>query len=152
MPVLKTASPKVSPSAPYDVPRKARPSSRTSSAGRSLIVAVLSMTDPLYDDPGAEDQEHRDRHHAGDRTAPDRGSVREPHVPRPARHPRDGRLRRAHQAGFPSRTVGRPRRNVATTRAGSSRASYGVLRLRLPGRPPRPAPPGGPRARPGVGG
>src|SRR3954451_10178122 len=121
MPVLTTASPKVSPSAPYDVPRKARPSSRTSSAGRSLIVAVLSMTDPLYDDPGAEDQEHRDRHDAGDRTAPGRGTL-------------------CHQAGFPSRTVGRPRRNVATTRAGSSRASYGVLRLRLPpplpGRPP----------------
>src|SRR3954451_9206367 len=75
MPVLKTASPKVSPSAPYDVPRKARPSSRMSSAGRSLIVAVLSMTDPLYDDPGAEDQEHRDRHDAGDRTAPGRRSV-----------------------------------------------------------------------------
>src|SRR3954447_23098020 len=135
MPVLKTASPKVSPSAPYDVPRKARPSSRTSSAGRSLIVAVLSMTDPLYDDPGAEDQEHRDRHQAGDRAAPGRATVRQ-----------------IRQAGFPSRTVGRPRRNVATTRAGSSRASYGVLRLRLPGRPPRPAPPGGPRARPGVGG
>src|SRR4051812_33105294 len=105
MPVLKTASPKVSPSAPYDVPRKARPSSRTSSAGRSLIVAVLSMTEPLYDDPGAEDQKRRDRHHAGDRTGPCRSFV---------------------HAGFPSRTVGRPRRNVATTRAGSSRASYGV--------------------------
>src|SRR3954471_11774149 len=114
MPVLKTASPNVSPSAPYDVPRKARPSSSTSSAGRSLIVAVLSVAHPLDDDPGAEDEEHRDRHHAGDRAAPGRGTVRQ-----------------IHQAGFPSRTVGRPRRNVATTRAGSSRASYGVLRLRL---------------------
>src|SRR3954469_16504055 len=135
MPVLKTASPKVSPSAPYDVPRKARPSSRTSSAGRSLIVAVLSMTDPLYDDPGAEDQEHRDRHHAGDRAAPGRGTVRQ-----------------IHQPGFPSRTVGRPRRNVATTRAGSSRASYGVLRLRLRPFPPAPPPRGGPAAGQRVGG
>src|SRR3954468_13444629 len=78
MPVLKTASPKVSPSAPYDVPRNARPSSRTSSAGRSVIVAVLSMAHSLYDDPGAEHEEQGDRHHAGDRTAPGRRTVREP--------------------------------------------------------------------------
>src|SRR3954452_8197382 len=124
MPVLKTASPKVSPSAPYDVPRKARPSSRTSSAGRSLIVAVLSVAHSFDDDPCAEHQEHRDRHHAGDDPAPSRSLV---------------------HAGFPSSTVGRPRRKVATTRAGSSRTSKGVLRLRLALCPRGNVPPG-PRA------
>src|SRR3954471_15841161 len=114
MPVLNTASPKVSPSAPYDVPRKVRPSSRTSSAGRSLISAVLSVSHPLYDDPSAEEHEHDDGDDAGSGTGP-------------CRRP----LGQLHQAGFPSRTVGRPRRNVATTRAGSSRAAYGLLRLRL---------------------
>src|SRR5437763_14394840 len=115
MPVLNTASPKVSPSAPYDVPRKARPSSRTSSAGRSLIVGVLSVSHAVHDDPGAEDEEHGDRNDTGDRASPGRRAFGE----------------WPHQAGFPSRTVGRPRRNVATTLAGSSRAANGVLRLRL---------------------
>src|SRR3954467_9160714 len=122
MPVLKTASPKVSPSAPYDVPRKARPSSRTSSAGRSLIVAVLSVAHSLDDDPWAEHQEHRDRHRAGGHPGPRRSLV---------------------HAGFPSSTVGRPRRKVATTRAGSSRASKGVLRLRLAPFVPAAGPRGG---------
>src|ERR1700730_12502433 len=36
-----------------------------------------------------------------------------------------------HRTAFPSRTVGRPCRKVATTRAGSSIPAYGVLRLRL---------------------
>src|SRR5436305_14522291 len=102
MPVLNTASPKVSHSAPYDVPRKVRPSSRTSNAGRSVITAVLSVPHPLHDDPDAEDYEHDDRDQTGDRAAPCWRSVGQ------------------HYAGFPSRTVGRPRRNVATIRAGSS--------------------------------
>ena len=71
MPVLKTISPKVSPSAPNVIPRKAVPSSRTRTAG----------------------------------------------APGPAGPPDQGP---GHQASFPSRTVGVPRRNVATTRPGSS--------------------------------
>src|SRR4051812_43429013 len=70
MPVLNTASPKVSPSAPYDVPRNVRPSSRTSSAGRSVICAVLSVANTLYDDPCAEDDEDDDRDDSCDRAAP----------------------------------------------------------------------------------
>ena len=37
---------------------------------------------------------------------------------------------RRHQASFPSRTVGVPRRNVATTRPGSSIPANGLFRLR----------------------
>ncbi len=39
-----------------------------------------------------------------------------------------GGHRSGTQASLPSSTVGRPRRNVATTRPGSSRPAYGVLR------------------------
>ena len=41
------------------------------------------------------------------------------------------RRRAPHFTAFPSSTVGSPRRNVATTRPGSVRPAYGVLRLRL---------------------
>src|SRR5690606_8388040 len=37
----------------------------------------------------------------------------------------------AHLTAFPDSTVGSPRRKVATTRPGSVRPAYGVLRLRL---------------------
>src|SRR6478735_6028201 len=46
MPVEKTASPKVSPSAPNDSPRKVRPSSRTmiAGAGRAMPYLLLRLT------------------------------------------------------------------------------------------------------------
>ena len=44
--------------------------------------------------------------------------------------PQGGGQATAH-CSLPSSTVARPRRNVATTRPGSSMPAYGVLRLRL---------------------
>src|SRR3954466_1841596 len=109
MPVLNTASPKVSPNAPYDVPRNAPPSSSTNSAG-SVIVILPMGPHPLEDDPAAEQDEHSHRDQCDDGSAP-RLSAR-------------GQVG-GDQAGFPSRTVGRPRRNVATTRAGRVRPAKG---------------------------
>src|SRR3954454_3843495 len=101
MPVLNTASPNVSPTAPYAVPRNVRPSSSTSSAG-SLIVVLPVCPHALHDYPAAEQDEHGHRDQGDDGPAPGLSARCEI-----ARH--------AH-AGLPSRTVGRPRRNVATTR------------------------------------
>src|SRR3954447_15155139 len=120
MPVLNTASPNVSPTAPYAVPRNVRPSSSTSSAGSLIVVlpvcphALHSVfgTHALHDDPAAEQDEHGHRDQGDDGSAPGLSARCEI-----ARH--------AH-AGLPSRTVGRPRRNVATTRADSVRPANGV--------------------------
>src|SRR3954447_7338793 len=160
MPVLNTASPKVSPSAPYARPWNARPSSRTSRAGRSVIAATSSsVPHPLEDDPRTERHEGDEGDDAGQCAGPCRALahtsstqercrlrplIRPPprpppksgagfagsYVLHPAHHPNAVPASPAH-AGLPSTTVGWPRRNVATTRAGSSRPAYGVLRLRL---------------------
>src|SRR4051794_9139362 len=46
MPVAKTASPKVSPTAPKDSPRKVRPSSSSSTAGVVRLIDVLHSDSP----------------------------------------------------------------------------------------------------------
>src|SRR4051794_10794663 len=116
MAVLNTASPNVSPTAPYDVPRNVRPSSSTSSAG-SLIVVLPVCPHALHDNPAAEQDEHGHRDERDDGSAPGLSARRE--------------LSHSCHAGLPSSTVGRPRRKVATTRAGSVRPANGVFRPRL---------------------
>src|SRR3954452_21350774 len=81
MPVLKTASPKVSPTAPYPKPRKVRPSSSTSSAGRSLVMSTASpVPDPLGHDPDAEEKEHHHGDRAGRHPGPGRTVRRKSHT------------------------------------------------------------------------